>query len=168
MFRRMMERSRPFLCESPSSAIWLRGFGDWNQVIDPGFSGRIEAAVFREPREQAFASFPPAFHFGLNTGQSEFGKMQLQRFQHAHQNRATLRPAKCFRGAAGFAVQSSRAKRSFGFVVGTFHFRMQHKRKQFFIAHQSRDFLHEIVELMLRLAGPIERPTIETRNATAT
>jgi hypothetical protein len=88
--------SRPFLRESPSSAIWLRGFGDWDQIIDPGFSGRIEAAVFCEPRKQAFAGFPLAFNFGLNNRQSEFGKMQLQRFQHAHQNRATLRPREVF------------------------------------------------------------------------
>jgi hypothetical protein len=31
---------------------------------------------------------------------------------------------------------------------------MLNKSKQFFIAHQSRDFLHEIVELMFRLAVP--------------
>ncbi len=27
--------SRPFLRETPSSASWLRGFGEWDQVIEP-------------------------------------------------------------------------------------------------------------------------------------
>ncbi len=29
------EGSRPFLRETPSSASWLRGFGEWDQVIEP-------------------------------------------------------------------------------------------------------------------------------------
>ena len=127
-------------------------------------SGRIKGADFRKPRERAFAHFARALDFGLNTGQTVFGKMQLQCFQHADQNCSTLRPSKCFRCAASFAIQSSRAKRSFGFIIRTFHSRVQHERKQFFIAHQPRNFVHEIVELIRTMSRQlIQRNLQNTR-----
>jgi hypothetical protein len=64
-------------------------------------------------------------------------------------SRPSLCAAKSFAGATGSSVLSGVAKCSFGFVVGSARFRMQHERKQLAVAHQSSDFLNQVVELMI-------------------
>ncbi len=75
--------------------------------------------------------------------------MQVEGFQDADQNRSSLSTAKSFAGTTGSSILSGIAKSSFGFVVGSAPFRMQHERKQLTVAHQPSNFLIKIVELVI-------------------
>jgi len=65
---------------------------------------------FEQPVEKAFAAIPPDLHFGLKTGECEGRKMQLRKFEHAHQNCSSLSTAKSFAAATGSTILSRAAK----------------------------------------------------------
>ena len=74
-------------------------------------------------------------------------KVKSQRIQNTADDRATAGTVFGFAGADRATILSRAAKRSFAFVVRAGDFRMNHIRKQFVVAKQTKDLMRQIIEI---------------------
>lgn len=143
-------RSRPLYGPGARLRFCLgSAFGD--ELVEGGGFRWGKAGGLQQAAEQAFAAVQPGQHFAEHSRERKFLQVQPQRFDHAMQNRAATGAVWGLAGAAGLAGLGGVSQRSFGFVVGPLHFRVQHECEQLILTQQTHQFMHQVEEVLFRI-----------------